>query len=305
MTSHDDVDDDIYPEDNDSYEPQETRMQDADDEEEGEEIESDSDDDIKFITETKDEPKAEPGSQKNLRPGSQVNERDKARPSPSPTPAIKRELTPQANINRISTPQSDGRPGTDYAARHTSTIDPLNGNPIHPATGKPILQTDLDNDFPTESLKPWRKPGADVTDYFNYGFDEFTWASYCLKKQNMPKEIKAINQETEQMKAFMDTMPGGLGGAMPAASAQPIVPEMPSIPGMPSQVEMQQMMEMMKMQGMDPMQMDPSQMASMMMGMGAPTMQSVQQPPAGPAGYGGGHQENYSGRGRGRGRRWQ
>lgn len=62
MASHEDVDDDIYPEDNDSYEPQETRMQDVDDEEEGEEIESDSDDDIKFITETKDEPKAEPGS---------------------------------------------------------------------------------------------------------------------------------------------------------------------------------------------------------------------------------------------------
>lgn len=43
MASHVDMDDDdIYPE-NDSYEPQESRMQDMDDEEEGEEIESDSD----------------------------------------------------------------------------------------------------------------------------------------------------------------------------------------------------------------------------------------------------------------------
>ena len=43
MASHADMDDDdIYPE-NDSYEPQESRMQDIDDEEEGEEVESDSD----------------------------------------------------------------------------------------------------------------------------------------------------------------------------------------------------------------------------------------------------------------------
>lgn len=60
MASHDDMDDDIYPEDNDSYEPQETKMHEAEDEEEGEEIESDSDDDIKFITETEDVVKAEP-----------------------------------------------------------------------------------------------------------------------------------------------------------------------------------------------------------------------------------------------------
>lgn len=241
-------------------------------------------------------------SQQNLRPGSQVNDRLRAKPSPSPAPGVKREHTPQANIHRISTPQSDGRPGTDYPARHTSTID-VNGNPIHPATGKPILETDLDSDFPSESSKPWRKPGADITDYFNYGFDEFTWASYCLKKQNMPKEVKAINQETEQMKAFMDGMPGTGMPSMPPMPTGPaantgMMPEMPN--------DMQQMMEFMKMQGVDPMQamqMGPEQMASMMMGM-APTMQQNQQPPTGPAGFGGGHQDNYSGRGRGRGRRW-
>ena len=43
MASYADMDDDdIYPE-NDSYEPQESRPQIADDEEEGEEVESDSD----------------------------------------------------------------------------------------------------------------------------------------------------------------------------------------------------------------------------------------------------------------------
>ena len=30
--------------------------------------------------------------------------------------------------------------------------------------------------------KPWRKPGADLTDYFNYGFDEDTWRAYIAKQ---------------------------------------------------------------------------------------------------------------------------
>ncbi|XP_041862734.1 pre-mRNA 3'-end-processing factor FIP1 isoform X2 [Melanotaenia boesemani] len=31
--------------------------------------------------------------------------------------------------------------------------------------------------------KPWMRPGAKISDYFNYGFDEATWSAYC-KKQN-------------------------------------------------------------------------------------------------------------------------
>ncbi|WUR02201.1 FIP1-like 1 protein [Vairimorpha necatrix] len=27
--------------------------------------------------------------------------------------------------------------------------------------------------------KPWNKPGEDITDYFNYGFNETTWKEYC------------------------------------------------------------------------------------------------------------------------------
>ena len=127
----------------------------------------------------------------------------------------------------------------------------------------------------------------------------------------MPKEIKSINQETEQMKAFMDQMPGSGMPTMPSmpsgpTASAPAMPEMPGMPGMMSQADMQQMTDFFKMQGMDPMQMDPAQAATMMMsmGMGNPGMQSAQQPPTGPSGFSGGHQDNYSGRGRGRGRRW-
>lgn len=44
--------------------------------------------------------------------------------------------------------------------------------------------------------KPWRKPGADITDYFNYGFNEDTWKAYCEKQRklridnNVPTNVK-------------------------------------------------------------------------------------------------------------------
>lgn len=28
---------------------------------------------------------------------------------------------------------------------------------------------------------PWRMPGANITDYFNYGLNERTWREFCAK----------------------------------------------------------------------------------------------------------------------------
>lgn len=188
-----------------------------------------------------------------------------------------------------SQPAND-RPGTDYPARHTSKLDP-NGNPVHPVTGKPILSTDFDVDFPSESSKPWRKPGADITDYFNYGFDEFTWASYCLKQQQMPKEVNEITQQAEQMKAFVEGIPGGGGAGMPGMPGMPGVPGVPggdmSQMAMPSEAQMQQMFTAMTSQGMDPTSMDPTQFMQFMSGGGA-GMMGQPQPPTGPASFSGG-----------------
>jgi len=47
--------------------------------------------------------------------------------------------------------------------------------------GAPAHEVDI------ESIedKPWRKPGADLSDYFNYGFTEDTWAAYCARQKRM------------------------------------------------------------------------------------------------------------------------
>ncbi|KAL1491171.1 hypothetical protein ABEB36_011811 [Hypothenemus hampei] len=43
------------------------------------------------------------------------------------------------------------------------------------------------SDYNLDSLedKPWRKPGADITDYFNYGFNEDTWKAYCERQKRI------------------------------------------------------------------------------------------------------------------------
>jgi len=49
------------------------------------------------------------------------------------------------------------------------------------------------NEFSLDSLedKPWRKPGADITDYFNYGFNEMTWNTYCDRQRRLRMESGA------------------------------------------------------------------------------------------------------------------
>ncbi|XP_063288148.1 pre-mRNA 3'-end-processing factor FIP1-like [Pelobates fuscus] len=47
--------------------------------------------------------------------------------------------------------------------------------------GLPVIEVDLDS----FEDKPWRKPGADISDYFNYGFNEATWKVYCEKQRRL------------------------------------------------------------------------------------------------------------------------
>ena len=118
-------------------------------------------------------------------------------------------------------------------------------------------------DFP-EDDKPWRRPGTDMTDYFNYGFDEFTWASYCLKQGSLRKEVIDSKKQMEEMQNFL-SMPSAMPG-MPGApgGAPPGMPPMGGPTDMPP--EMQQMMAQMMSQGMDPTQLDPATFMQMMQG---------------------------------------
>ena len=198
-------------------------------------------------------------------------------PRSQASPALKTETSAKA------TPP---RSGASYPAIKTSKID-VDAKPIYEPNGKPITEINMDtgavtlsrcfgqsadtsSDFP-EDDKPWRRPGSDITDFFNYGFDEFTWASYCLKQDSLRKEVSDQKKQMEEMQNFLG-MPGGLptlpGVPVPPGGAVAGMSSMGGSADMPP--EMQQMMGQMIQQGIDPMQMDPAmfmqQMQQMMAG---------------------------------------
>ncbi|XP_071750176.1 uncharacterized protein [Lepeophtheirus salmonis] len=60
-----------------------------------------------------------------------------------------------------------------FSVDELDQVGNINGVPAH----------ELDIDSLDE--KPWKKPGADITDYFNYGFTEETWQAYCNRQRKM------------------------------------------------------------------------------------------------------------------------
>ncbi|KAI5998051.1 hypothetical protein EDD15DRAFT_2243261 [Pisolithus albus] len=43
----------------------------------------------------------------------------------------------------------------------------------------------LDVDLSAMAEKPWRRPGSDISDWFNYGFDEISWEAYCYRRRDL------------------------------------------------------------------------------------------------------------------------
>lgn len=176
-------------------------------------------------------------------------------------------------------PTHAGKEGKDFPQIRTSTIN-LSANPTWPGANKPITLLDIDADL-AENSKLWRLPGTDQTDFFNYGFDEYTWTQYCVRQQNMAGTIAQQKDEDMQMKAML-----GGGGMNMGGGPGPAAP-----PGMP---DMDQMMSMMMSQGMDPSKMDFQQFAGMMGGMpGGPGNGGTPQPGFGGQGAFGGQQGQF------------
>ena len=238
-----------------------------------------------------------PAAQSTSTPQPPSSQQAQARPPPGTAPSV----------SQIS--------GLGYPALHTSNVD-VNATPVYPPLSKPLLHVDLDADL-AEEHKLWRRPGEDYSDYFNYGFDEFTWETYRLKQQQMSQTIQQQKQEMAQMQQMMSggmpgmpPLPGG-GGAPAGAPQGPA-----GMNGMGGgglgmdESQMQMMMQQMASSGMDPSQMDFATFMQMAGGgMGGP---------GGPAGFGGGGQQGGGGGGggfqqghqgggrggRGRGRGW-
>ncbi|KAH6889177.1 Fip1 motif-domain-containing protein [Thelonectria olida] len=311
-----DEDDDLYVPEEPKVDPVHDKKPTSDDLEEGEEEdegaamdEDDDDSDIDIITERKDGSKPAPPPQTKYSDIRNIPQRSASTDvTVKSAPVKKDDDTRQSAAFNVAAPSADK---TSEAASK-STID-INANPIHAASGKHITQLNIDEDLP-ENDKPWRKPGTDISDYFNYGFDEFTWALYAAKQESVRGEFgsdvfaqnnKKMMEEFNSMMMMggMGMQGGGGGGGSGGGSGG-----MSGMEGVPP--EMQAMMQQMMASGMDPSQMDPSQMNAMFAGMqnagGAGGGQGGQSGNFG-GGYGGnqgnfGYDQNMSGGGGGGGR---
>uniref|UniRef100_A0A8H7YAJ0 Pre-mRNA polyadenylation factor Fip1 domain-containing protein n=1 Tax=Psilocybe cubensis TaxID=181762 RepID=A0A8H7YAJ0_PSICU len=103
----------------------------------------------------------------------------------TPTP-VQAQPSPATQPPQPSEPQNAAvDDGVD-----TSTLPVAQAPPSHPPIdpdvtavfdGRSILELDLG----ALADKPWRRPGSDISDWFNYGFDELSWEAYCYRRRDL------------------------------------------------------------------------------------------------------------------------
>lgn len=118
-------------------------------------------------------------------PGSSPSRRSAGARS-SPSPARRRRRSTSASSR---SPSPGGRRGSNSKRRANRDEGGIEGKPrVDPLMFKTLGVDDqrsepgptvYDIDLDSLEEKPWREVGADITDWFNYGFDEQSWRDYC------------------------------------------------------------------------------------------------------------------------------
>jgi len=133
-----------------------------------------------------------------------IGEVNTAAPGPYGTPVNWKKEGPTVaattTANKLATLPTQGQKKIDV-------------NAVGLINGQPIYEYDLDTEA---DEKPWRKPGADISDYFNYGFNEETWKQYCDKQRRMRMEsqrspytvTQAVNP-TQNAQVEIEVLPDG------------------------------------------------------------------------------------------------
>ncbi|THG95686.1 hypothetical protein EW145_g7913, partial [Phellinidium pouzarii] len=195
---------------------------DREEEEEEEEGEDESDDDIEFILEPPTRSLDFRTQRSGQRPSQVRTPSAVPQGTPVPSANLTTEYTPRergppaADVLRTSpvqapilTPETSVQPSSATPANDTppiqvqpasaeqrpiydgpdpSTLPPARAPPSHPSIdpnvpgmfdGRSVFDIDMTN----LAEKPWRRPGSDLSDWFNYGFDEISWEAYCYRRR--------------------------------------------------------------------------------------------------------------------------
>lgn len=162
----------------------------------GKEEDSDDDDDsdVEFIIDTKPGHRADPPHRQQGHARLSVPKENRNKESERPA----NDRPPSRVKSPIPVKSGSPKPLEEAV---DSRVPPVDLETPALFDGLPITEIDLE----TMENKPWRQPGADITDFFNYGFDEFTWTAYCGKQNGLREEYDPQKMMAEM--AGMEMMP--------------------------------------------------------------------------------------------------
>ncbi|AMD20444.1 HDL300Wp [Eremothecium sinecaudum] len=149
---------------------------------------------------------------------SKLDSKNAATPSTAATTTSASELT-IAPVSEQTGSTTTVATVNDNSSSVTKAVGAIDINAIGEFEGQPI--TDIDPEVLKE--KPWRQPGANLSDYFNYGFTEETWMEYLhkqekLRKEYNPQKILMGLLALQQQGKLNDTTGAGDGGMAGAGS---------------------------------------------------------------------------------------
>ena len=98
------------------------------------------------------------------------------------TPSTK---APQPTLTTEYTPIQRGGPPAQNNATAPAVAPPSHPSIEPTATGIFDGRSILELDLSALAEKQWRRPGSDISDWFNYGFDELSWEAYCYRRRDL------------------------------------------------------------------------------------------------------------------------
>lgn len=117
-------------------------------------------------------------------------------------PAPAAAVPPSAAVTDVkSVPQAGNGPPPTTPLPHSNLavqtapangphINPTNPTGIIPSTGTSVYDVDVAQFEGSGQM--WRRPGSDISDWFNYGFDEVTYPKFLKYRQDMEQGRAAL-----------------------------------------------------------------------------------------------------------------
>lgn len=107
-----------------------------------------------------------------------VNEPPAAIVAPVPRP-VQSTAGAEAKLQALEEPQID--PSTLPVVIAPATAPKIDLNRDGTVDGRSVYEVDI----AALENKGWRRPGSDLSDWFNYGFDEISWEAYAVRRREL------------------------------------------------------------------------------------------------------------------------